>query len=71
VTRLLLIEDEESIATPLVAALEREGFAVQHRATGEEGLAAAAEAAPDLVLLDLMLPDMDGRDVCRALRAQG
>ena len=70
-TRLLLIEDEESIATPLVAALEREGFEVAHRATGEDGLAAAAQGRPDLVLLDLMLPDMDGRDVCRALRSDG
>jgi DNA-binding response OmpR family regulator len=69
VTRLLLIEDEESIATPLVGALEREGFEVEHAATGQAGLDAAARDPADLVLLDLMLPDMDGRDVCRALRS--
>jgi two-component system response regulator RegX3 len=68
VTRVLLIEDEESIAAPLVGALEREGFEVEHAATGREGLDAAAGDAVDLVLLDLMLPDMDGRDVCRQLR---
>ena len=67
-TRLLLIEDEESIATPLVRALEREGFDVEHAATGKAGLDAADREQVDLVLLDLMLPDMDGRDVCRALR---
>jgi DNA-binding response OmpR family regulator len=68
VTRVLLIEDEESIATPLVGALEREGFEVEHVATGRAGLDAASSDAVDLVLLDLMLPDMDGRDVCRTLR---
>jgi two-component system, OmpR family, response regulator RegX3 len=70
VTRLLLIEDEESIAAPLVGALEREGFEVEHAATGRDGLDAAERAAVDLVLLDLMLPDMDGRDVARALRRE-
>src|ERR687891_1008434 len=69
-TRVLLIEDEESIATPLVGALEREGFEVEHAATGRDGLDAAGRSPVDLVLLDLMLPDMDGRDVCRALRAE-
>jgi two-component system response regulator RegX3 len=70
VTRLLLIEDEESIAAPLVGALEREGFQVEHAATGRDGLEAAERGAVDLVLLDLMLPDMDGRDVARALRRE-
>jgi DNA-binding response OmpR family regulator len=68
VTRVLLIEDEESIATPLVGALEREGFDVEHAATGRAGLDAAERDEVDLVLLDLMLPDMDGRDVCREIR---
>lgn len=68
--RLLLIEDEESIAAPLVGALEREGFQVEHAATGRAGLDAAERGAVDLVLLDLMLPDMDGRDVARALRRE-
>jgi two-component system response regulator RegX3 len=68
VTRVLLIEDEESIAVPLVGALEREGFDVAHAPTGREGLDAAGDDSVELVLLDLMLPDMDGRDVCRQLR---
>lgn len=69
-TRVLLIEDEESIATPLVGALEREGFEVEHAANGRDGLEIAGRSTVDIVLLDLMLPDMDGRDVCRALRAE-
>src|ERR687892_2342404 len=67
--RVLLIEDEESISAPLAEALEREGWDTDVSATGEGGLEAAAAEKPDLVLLDLMLPDMDGRDVCRALRS--
>src|SRR3712207_9523865 len=60
---------ESSIAEPLVAALEREAFDVVHAATAAEGLEAAATRSPDLVLLDVMLPDGDGRDVLRQIRA--
>lgn len=65
-----MIEDEESISAPLADALRREGWDTDVSATGEGGLESARERPPDLVLLDLMLPDIDGRDVCRALRAQ-
>jgi two-component system response regulator RegX3 len=68
--RVLLIEDEDSISAPLAEALDREGWSTEVAATGEGGLAAARERPPDLVLLDLMLPDIDGRDVCRSLRAE-
>lgn len=66
--RVLLIEDEDSISSPLAEALEREGWQTDVAATGVEGLEAFERRRPDLVLLDLMLPDLDGRDVCRALR---
>jgi two-component system response regulator RegX3 len=67
--RILLVEDEDSIAEPLAAALEREGFEVAREATAAAGLEAARAKAPDLVLLDVMLPDGDGRDVLRELRS--
>ena len=65
---LLLVEDDERISLPLVRMLEAEGFAVRHVAGGEAALAAAHASTPDLVLLDLSLPDIDGLDVCRRLR---
>jgi two-component system, OmpR family, response regulator RegX3 len=68
--RVLLIEDEESISAPLADALRREGWDTDVSATGDGGLESARERPPDLVLLDLMLPDIDGRDVCRTLRAE-
>jgi two-component system response regulator RegX3 len=67
--RILLIEDEDSIAEPLAAALGREGFEVERAATADAGLDAFGARAPDLVLLDVMLPDGDGRDVLRQIRA--
>ncbi|HEX5811826.1 MAG TPA: response regulator transcription factor, partial [Pseudonocardia sp.] len=60
---------EESIFDPLRAALEREGFAVTHAGTVADGLEAFRSASPELVLLDVMLPDGDGRDVLRQIRA--
>ncbi|MEZ0580344.1 response regulator transcription factor [Nocardioides sp. MH1] len=68
---LLLVEDDDGIATPLVRTLEREGYGVERVATGGDGLARAKRGGVDLVVLDLGLPDMDGLDVCRQLRAQG
>jgi DNA-binding response OmpR family regulator len=67
--KILLIEDEESIAEPLGAALEREGFDVVTASTAAEGREAFRARAPDLVLLDVMLPDGDGRDVLRDIRS--
>jgi two-component system response regulator RegX3 len=65
---VLIVEDEESITTPLTAALAREGFDTEVAATAAEALERAASVEPDLVLLDLMLPDGSGLDVCRELR---
>ena len=67
--KVLLIEDEESISEPLATALAREGFDVVTAATAAEGLEAFRTRSPDLVLLDVMLPDGDGRDLLREIRA--
>ena len=66
--RILLVEDEASIAEPFAKLLAREGFEPTVARTAAEALEAAERTDPDLVLLDLMLPDGDGRDVCRRLR---
>jgi two-component system response regulator RegX3 len=68
--RILLVEDERSIAEPFAEALAREGFEPILAETGAAALALARSEAPDLILLDLMLPDRDGRDVCRELRRE-
>jgi two-component system response regulator RegX3 len=65
---VLLVEDEESITTPLTAALAREGFDATVAPTAAEALELARSLEPDVVLLDLMLPDGSGLDVCRELR---
>ncbi len=66
--RVLLIEDEEPIRRFLRAALAAKGYRVAEAATGEEGLRLAADQPPDLVILDLGLPGIDGQDVLRRLR---
>ncbi len=70
VTRVLLVEDERSIAEPFAQALSRNGFAPTIARTAAEALALARELMPDVILLDLRLPDGDGRDVCRTLRRE-
>src|SRR5262249_28626056 len=65
---VLLVEDEPSIAEPLAEAIAREGFETRVAGTVAESLALAAQLEPDLVLLDVMLPDGSGFDVCRELR---
>jgi two-component system, OmpR family, response regulator RegX3 len=65
---VLLVEDEMSIADPFATALERSGFRTTVARTGADALALASAVDPDVVLLDLALPDLDGRDVCRVLR---
>jgi two-component system response regulator RegX3 len=65
---ILMVEDEESITVPLAEALEREGFDTQVTGTVREALELTDRALPDLVLLDVMLPDGLGYDVCRRLR---
>ena len=67
---LLFIEDDDGIRLALSMALEDEGYSVREAPNGAAGLAAFRESPPDLVLLDLRLPDMSGFDVCRALRAE-
>ncbi|MCX7792715.1 MAG: response regulator transcription factor [Chloroflexaceae bacterium] len=67
--RILLVEDEPEIASYLVRGLGYEDYHVEHVATGAAALAAAREHPPDLVILDLGLPDMDGLEVARRLRA--
>jgi DNA-binding response OmpR family regulator len=68
--RILIIEDEQALAALLSDYLSVDGFAVEARADGPSGLQAALAGGFDLVLLDLMLPGLDGFEVCRALRAQ-
>ena len=65
---VLLVEDEESISEPFARALARVGFRTRVARTGSEAIELASTLAPDVVLLDLALPDQDGRDVCRRLR---
>jgi len=67
---VLLVEDEESITAPLSEALSREGFEPVIAGTAAEALELAASRSPDLVLLDLGLPDGSGLDVCRELRSR-
>jgi two-component system, OmpR family, response regulator RegX3 len=66
--RILIIEDEPGLAESVRYALESEGFEVTVAATGFSGLDLARRSSPDLVLLDLMLPEMSGLDVCRQIR---
>ena len=68
--RLLFIEDDDEIRLALRLALEDEGYQVAEAATGREGLAAFERDEPDLLLVDLRLPDIQGFDVCRAVRAR-
>lgn len=69
--RLLLVEDDESLGAVLLDALEREGHRADWLRDGRVALGAALETPYDLVVLDLMLPGMDGYEVCRRLRASG
>jgi DNA-binding response OmpR family regulator len=71
VTRILVVEDERNLAMGLQANLEVEGYEVAVAHTGEAGLAEAAARSPDLIILDLMLPVIDGYQVLATLRARG
>jgi CheY-like chemotaxis protein len=66
-----VVEDDEDVATLLRSHLQRLGWAVRCVATAEEGLQVAAEAPPQLVVVDLVLPGMDGRELVRRLREDG
>jgi DNA-binding response OmpR family regulator len=67
--RILVIEDDADIGELVARYLRKAGYAVDLLASGREGLAAVLERPPDLVVLDLMLPQVDGLDICRAIRA--
>jgi DNA-binding response OmpR family regulator len=69
--RILLVDDEQPIQTLLSFPLQRDGYEVVHAADGREALARFSEQVFDLVVLDVMLPRMDGLEVCRRLRAKG
>jgi DNA-binding response OmpR family regulator len=69
--RLLLVEDEPALARGLSDTLRAQGFDVHVAADGQRGLDMAAAVKPDLILLDIMLPKINGFDVCRTLRGQG
>lgn len=66
--RILIVDDEADLVSVLRMGLEIEGFDVMSASDGEEGLRRAREDRPDLMVLDLMLPKMDGYKVCRALK---
>ena len=68
---VLIVEDEKNIVDILRFNLQREGYRTLEAYDGKDGLDKAVSENPDLILLDVMLPQMNGFDVCRALRAQG
>jgi two-component system OmpR family response regulator len=69
--RLLLVDDEENLRSMLAAALRHSRFEVETATTGREALELVPATQPDLVVLDVMLPDLDGFEVCRRLRNDG
>ncbi len=69
--RIVVVDDEPSIVDAVATALRYEGFDVREAATGRQALAAVAELEPDLVILDWMLPDLEGIEVGRRLRERG
>src|SRR3989337_3409181 len=68
---ILIVEDEYAVARGVQYALQQEGYAVTVARSGEEGLEFATQQAPDLVILDVRLPGMDGFEVLRRLRSTG
>ncbi|MHA4779058.1 response regulator transcription factor [Streptomyces sp. MSC1_001] len=69
--RILVVDDDPTVAEVVTGYLEGAGFAVEHAADGVDALLRAEARRPDLVVLDLMLPCLDGLEVCRRLRATG
>jgi two-component system OmpR family response regulator len=70
-TRILVVDDESSIVDAVATALRYEGYEVHEAGTGQRALAAVVELEPDLIVLDWMLPDLDGIEVGRRLRDRG
>ncbi|HUI02593.1 MAG TPA: response regulator transcription factor [Acidimicrobiales bacterium] len=69
--RILVVDDEPSIVDAVATSLRYEGFDVEEATTGRAALAAAQDLPPDLIILDVMLPDLDGLEVTRRLRSDG
>ncbi len=69
--RVLVVDDEPSIVDAVATSLRYEGFDVEEAATGRAALASAQNNPPDMIVLDIMLPDLDGIEVTRRLRADG
>lgn len=67
--RILLIEDDQSLADGIATALRHEGYAIDHTPSGSQGVSLARAAQPDLIVLDLGLPDLDGLSVLKSLRS--
>ena len=67
-TKILVVEDEESVLDPLELLLTKEGFSIITAGDGKEALEKFAQTSPDLILLDLMLPEISGTEVCRQIR---
>jgi len=68
--KILIVDDEQDIVDAIAYQLKREGFCVSTAGDGERALALAQKELPDAIVLDLMLPGVDGLDVCRTLRSQ-
>jgi two-component system, OmpR family, response regulator len=68
---LLIVDDEDNLRSMLAAALQHHGFVVSTAANGRDALDVIPKERPDLVLLDVMMPDLDGFEVCRRLRTEG
>jgi DNA-binding response OmpR family regulator len=68
--KIVVIDDEESVRDVVTAYLERDGFTVYVAANGREGLALAERRKPDLIVLDLMLPDISGEEICQEVRSR-
>lgn len=69
-TKILIIEDEDSVLDPLELLLNKEGFSIETARNGRDGLDKFWKVNPDLVLLDLMLPEISGTEVCRQIRVK-
>lgn len=69
-TRVLIVDDEQAIRDGLAAALNRAGFTVLEAANGSQALEIVEQHDPDVIVLDILMPDLDGRQVCRKLREQ-
>src|SRR5215471_15818856 len=67
----MVVEDDHELRSVLLRGLDEEGFDTAGVATGRELIEAVARSVPDVLVVDIGLPDADGRDVCQALRAQG